>query len=78
MRSKAGHRPFSGKVDPKISTFTLIDSGGRLKNLLEGNGYHPAGSLTENCLFHIQVVFTEAPNAPFSMDAAQVAKVRPR
>lgn len=75
MRSRAGHKPFMAGSDPKISTFTLVDSSGRLKQFLERHRHRRVHSLAGNSRFHIQVVFSEGPaNTPFEMAAAQVTK----
>lgn len=76
MRSRAGHKPFEGGSNPKISSFTLIDSSGRLKKFLDRRGYGRVDSLGTGSRFHIQVAFAEEGHeAAFEMPAAQVAMV---
>ncbi|KAK3897311.1 hypothetical protein C8A05DRAFT_48025 [Staphylotrichum tortipilum] len=74
MRSRAGHKPFEGGSNPKISSFTLIDSSGRLKEFLDRLGHRRVNSLGAGSRFHIQVAFAEGGhNVAFEMPAAQVA-----
>jgi hypothetical protein len=59
-----------------MSTFTVHDTSGRLKEFLQCKGYQQFESLIESPTFHIQLVVSEGPvNSAFEIDSAQVKKV---
>ncbi|KLU86253.1 hypothetical protein MAPG_05269 [Magnaporthiopsis poae ATCC 64411] len=75
IRGRAGHKPVKGSLGPSVSTFTLSDSSGRLKQFLKRHGYRQVQSLADGSRFHIQVVFSiGSAHASFEIQAAQVAK----
>lgn len=77
LRGRAKHKPFEDR-NSSVSTFTIQDKSGHLKNYFVQQGFDQVKHLKENSTFHIQVAFTlQAVNSTFTIGTEQVKKVSP-
>ncbi|KAM5350326.1 hypothetical protein ACJ41O_006831 [Fusarium nematophilum] len=76
LRSRASHSPFQDD-DPDVSTFTVQDKNGRLKEFLVKHGHREAGFSTEPMTFHIETVVSEqSPSSGFRLRSSQKKKAQ--
>ena len=75
LRSRAGHKPYDPE-DPRVSTFTFLDTNKQLTRFLTDKGYYDAISLSDDPIYHIQVVHSLGPiGSMFHINSNQVEKV---